>query len=210
MDLLKAYKENPCEILSIPYWKNKLIKIPPNMKIVHGSCYSASYYADYFDEPYFRLYHPLDEICCIEVKDIRIITATTNDIPAMVNVINRSYTDLSVTNEQLVGYTKTEVYHPDLWIMAIDETNSDIAGCGIADFDGELREGIIEWVQVLPEYRGRRIGQLIVSELLQRLAAVADFATVSGKVNNHTAPERLYRKCGFVGDDVWHVLYLNI
>lgn len=34
----------------------------------------------------------------------------------------------------------------------------------------------------------------------------ADFATVSGKVNNITNPERVYRKCGFEGNDIWHVL----
>lgn len=34
----------------------------------------------------------------------------------------------------------------------------------------------------------------------------ARFATVSGKVNDPSAPQRLYRKCGFTGDDVWHIL----
>ena len=35
---------------------------------------------------------------------------------------------------------------------------------------------------------------------------VAKFATVSGKVDDCNMPERLYRKCGFVGDDIWHIL----
>ena len=34
----------------------------------------------------------------------------------------------------------------------------------------------------------------------------ATFATVSGQCNNPTNPEALYRKCGFTGSDVWHVL----
>ena len=85
-------------------------------------------------------------------------------------------------------------------------TTAAIVGCGIADFDKELSEGIIEWVQVIPAYRGNKIGQLIVSELLGRMKSIAKFATVSGKVNNITNPEKLYRKCGFVGHDVWHIL----
>lgn len=34
----------------------------------------------------------------------------------------------------------------------------------------------------------------------------AKFATVSGKIDNPANPERLYRKCGFVGNDVWHII----
>ena len=39
------------------------------------------------------------------------------------------------------------------------------------------------------------------------MKGIADFATVSGKVDNETNPEALYRKCGFVGNDVWHILH---
>jgi len=209
MDLLKAYRENPCGTLSIPYWKNKRITVPAHMKIVHDDGYSKSDYMDYGDEPYFRLYHSLEEIPEADVDDIKIMTAKSTDIPAMVDVINRSYSDLSVTCEQLAGYIKTEVFDPDLWIIAVDEKDSDIVGCGIADFDRELREGILEWIQVLPDKRGRGIGRVIVCELLKRMKGKADFATVSGKVNNKTAPEKLYRKCGFTGNDVWHVLKKN-
>ncbi|MFA5524645.1 MAG: hypothetical protein WDA24_09850 [Tissierellales bacterium] len=35
---------------------------------------------------------------------------------------------------------------------------------------------------------------------------IAEFTTVSGEVDNDTNPERLYRSCGFYGDDVWWLL----
>ena len=206
MDLLEAYKANPCGTLSIPYWKNKSIEIPQNMRIVHGKVFSESEYREYRDEPYFRLYHLLREIQTMECDDIVIVTAKREDIPCFLDVINQSYTDLSVTYEQLMGYTQTEVYHPELWVMAVNRADSSVVGCGIADVDRELKEGILEWIQVVPAYRGKKIGQLIVNELLRRMSGIADFATVSGKVNNQTSPEMLYRKCGFVGDDVWHIL----
>lgn len=206
MDLLESYKANPCGTLSIPYWKNKSIEIPQNMRIVHEKDFSKSEYREYKDEPYFRLYHPLEEIKTVVYDDIVIVTAKQEDIPCFVDVINQSYTDLSVTYEQLMGYTQTEVYHPELWIMAVNKEDSSVVGCGIADVDRELKEGILEWIQVVPAYRGKKIGQLIVNELLKRMSDVADFATVSGKVNNQTSPELLYRKCGFIGDDVWHIL----
>lgn len=76
----------------------------------------------------------------------------------------------------------------------------------MADFDSQMQEGIIEWIQVLPEYRGKKIGQLLVNELLLRMKTMAKFATVSGQMNNPSSPEKLYRKCGFVGNDIWHIL----
>ena len=206
MEIIEAYKENPCGILSIPYWKNKNICIPENMRIVHDADYIEEDYRDYHDEPYFRLYHDLVDIRTITLDDISIVTAKQNDISIFVDVINQSYADMSVTSEQLKGYTRTEVFCPELWIYAVDNATSCIAGCGIADFDKEVHEGILEWIQVMPAYRGKGIGQLIVNELLKRMAGMADFATVSGKVNNPTSPEMLYRKCGFVGKDVWHIL----
>ncbi len=206
MELLEAYKKNPCGVLSIPYWKHKRIAIPATMKILHGNDYASDRYKEYRDEPFFRLYHSLKNIETVAVPNIAIKTAMLDDIPVLADVINQSYTDLSVTVEQLNGYTQTEAYCPQLWIMAVDTVSSVVVGCGMADFDREAGEGSIEWVQVIPAYRRKKIGQLIVNELLNRMTAIADFATVSGKVNNVTSPERLYRKCGFTGDDVWHIL----
>ena len=206
MGMMEAYKENPCGVLSIPYWKNKHIRMPENMRIVHDNQYVLANYREYQDEPYFRLYHPLKDIPEITPGGISIVTAGPKDIPLFVDVINQSYTDLSVTLEQIHGYTQTEAFCPALWIAAVDHQNFRIAGCGIADFDQEMREGILEWIQVIPAYRGKKIGQMLVTELLKRMAGMADFATVSGNIKNSTSPEMLYRKCGFVGNDIWHIL----
>lgn len=205
MNLLEAYRKNPCATLSIPYWKSKVIAIPPHMRIVHDSAFIPERYKEYNDERYFRLFHSLAQINCTAHDSYRIRTAAPTDIPLMTEIINRSYTDLSVTPEQLRGYTQTSVYRPELWILA-EDVNGQALGCAIAELDGEIREGVIEWVQVQPEYRGQKIGQLLVNELLRRLSAEADFATVSGKLDSPSRPELLYRKCGFTGSDVWHIL----
>ena len=100
-----------------------------------------------------------------------------------------------------------------MWILVKESATGACVGCGIADFDPEAEELILEWIQVLPQYRQvlpqyrrKNIGTVIVKELLWRGRAYAKFATVSGKVENETKPEALYRKCGFTGNDVWHVL----
>lgn len=209
MITLAEYLNNPCGTLSIPYWKAKIITIPPEMKILHDKDFSANILSDYTDEKYFRLYHNLKKIPQITNDDFEIVTATRKDIKSIVRIINDSYTDISVNKDLIKSYTKTPVYNATLWIMVKEKAIGKYVGCGIADFDAEAKELILEWIQVLPEYRGKKIGQLIVTELLFRMKDVADFATVSGKVDNLTNPEALYRKCGFTGSDVWHILHKN-
>lgn len=206
MITLAEYLNNPCDTLSIPYWKAKNITIPPEMKILHDKDFSTNILSDYTDEKYFRLHHNLKDISKIIANDFEITTATRKDIKAIVQIINESYTDISVNKELIKSYTKTPVYNANLWVMVKEKATGKYVGCGIADFDTEAKELILEWIQVLPEYRGKKIGQLIVTELLFRMKDVADFATVSGKVDNTTKPETLYRKCGFVGNDTWHIL----
>ncbi len=207
MITLTEYLNNPCGTLSIPYWKAKNITIPPDIKILHDKDFSTDTLSDYTDEKYFRLYHNLKEISRVITNDFEITTATRKDIKVMVQIINDSYTDISVNKELIKSYTKTPVYNEALWIMVKEKATDNYIGCGIADFDTEAKELILEWIQVLPQYRGKKIGQLIVTVLLFRMKDVADFATVSGKVNNITNPEVLYRKCGFTGNDVWHILH---
>ena len=207
MITLTEYLNNPCGTLSIPYWKAKNIVIPPDMKILHDKDFREDILSDYTDEKYFRLYHNLKGIPKNTNDDFEITTATRKDIKSIVQIINDSYTDISVNKNLIKSYTQTPVFNEALWIMVKEKATGIYVGCGIADFDTETKELILEWIQVLPRYRGKKIGQLIVTELLFRMIDVADFATVSGKVDNMTNPEALYRKCGFAGDDVWHILH---
>ena len=207
MITLTEYLNNPCGTLSIPYWKAKNIVIPPDMKILHDKDFREDILSDYTDEKYFRLYHNLKGIPKITNDDFEITTATRKDIKSIVQIINDSYTDISVNKNLIKSYTQTPVFNEALWIMVKEKATGIYVGCGIADFDTEAKELILEWIQVLPQYRGKKIGQLIVTELLFRMKDVADFATVSGKVDNVTKPEILYRKCGFTGNDVWHILH---
>ncbi len=207
MITLTEYLNNPCGTLSIPYWKAKNITIPPDMSILHDRDFLSDILSEYTDEKFFRLYHSFKDIPEIATDDFEIATATQKDIKAIVQIINDSYMDISVNPELIKSYTQTPVYNENLWIMVKEKATDKFVGCGLADYDAEAKELVLEWIQVLPEYRGKKIGQLMVTELLFRMKDVADFATVSGKVDNATNPEALYRKCGFVGSDVWHILH---
>ena len=54
---------------------------------------------------------------------------------------------------------------------------------------------------------GKRIGKLLVAELLRRMQGKAKFATVSGDCNNISNPINLYKKSGFVWDSIWYIAY---
>lgn len=84
------------------------------MKILHEREFSEVWPRDYTDEPYFRLYHTLEKVEATNLDDYRAETATVSDIPCIVRVINESYTNISVTCDQFMEYTKTEVYRPAL------------------------------------------------------------------------------------------------
>lgn len=205
---LQSYLCDPCGTASIPYWKQKELMIPENMRIVHERDYTAEAFRDYKDEPYFRLYHNLKDIKQEITEEVEIVSGM-HDIDEFVQLINASYSDLSVTTEQMESYRRTPVYCSDLWILLKEKVSGIVLAGGIADYDREANELILEWIQVLPSHRGRGYGQIIVNSLLSKMQEIAEFATVSGKVNNPTDPEGLYRKCGFTGNDIWHILTLK-
>ncbi len=205
MLLLHNYLNNPCGTSSIPYWKQKETAVPNNMKIIHEKDYNCEAYKDYIDEPYFRLYHNMKKIQYEALSGVDIVSGIS-DIGEFVRLINESYNDLTVSKEQLEGYQRTSVFRSDLWITLKDKNSGKIIAGGIADYDRECGELILEWIQVLPSYRGRGYGKSVVNCLLTKMKGTAKFATVSGKINNSTNPEILYRKCGFTGNDIWHIL----
>lgn len=206
MVTLENYRKNPCRCLSIPYWKAKNMQLPDSVAVVHHSEFNPEQWEGYKIQCFFRLFHDLKEIPGNDRNGYSLETAKVSDVESIVSVINGSYTDLKVTSEQIQGYRNTEVFREDLWILARDERTDARMGCAMADFDRETGELSVEWVQVLPQYRRRGIGRNMVSELLQRGRAFASFATVSGRTDNETKPEAVYRKCGFIGNDKWYIL----
>ena len=200
---LNDYLADPCGTLSIPYWKASRITIPRDISVIHHRDLTAAPQGSY--QRYFRLIHRFDEIPAPALPGIALITAQAGDISTIVSVINGSYPDIQVAPSQVEGFRSTEVFDPELWLLAIHTESGKCAACGIADLDRVAGELILEWIQVLPEYRRLGIGRAMVAELLRRGQNKAAFATVSGKLDDPSDPEALYRACGFTGNDVWYV-----
>ena len=201
---IRQYLQNPCGESSLPYWKTIGMVLPEDWRIVHDRNFCDKCLADYADEPYFRLYHDLQTVRAAVLPDgFRLCDATPAEYAAH---IRQCYDGSDMTETEIKSYFDHSVYSPELWIAVQEWKSQKIVATGIAEFDPRVSEGILEWIQVSPSHRGLGLGTYVVSELLTRMAKKARFATVSGQINNPSKPESLYRKCGFRGNDVWHIL----
>ena len=200
----EQYLADPCKAVSIPYWKAKTITIPDGMRILHQDEYDSTKYQNYIDEPYFRLFHDLKGLS----KPVLTQGYTLCSVPLAeyAEHISSCYDGIGITEEELSQYLLRPVYDAALWLTVKDDQTGAIAATGIAELDREIGEGVLEWIQVSKGYRGKGLGSFIVSELLWRMKDKIVFVTVSGQCNNPTNPGRLYRKCGFTGNDTWHIL----
>lgn len=199
----EEYLLNPCRVSSIPYWKMLQTAVPEGMQILHGEDFCVEMLAQYTDAPYFRLKHDLRELApAVLPAGYALRPATAEEMATHI----RSCYGNGMTAAQVQAFTQREVYRPWLWLAVCQAETNQIVATGIAELDGKRQEGVLEWIQVSAQHRKRGLGNFLVRELLWRLQTEAKFATVSGQCNNPTNPEGLYRKCGFVGNDVWHVL----
>ena len=204
MTLLESYLKNPTKTLPIPYWKHQKLEQPKNVKIYHEDAFKDDIRFQRVDM-FFRLMHHLKKVPSPHplVQTIDINT----DKEKLAIQINASYKHekISVDQNDLIKWLHHPVYHKDLWVKI--EINNQIIASGIAEFDSNLKEGIIEWLQVHPSYQGQGYGKMILETLIYRLAQHAKFITVSGSMKNTTNPLRLYQACGFEGSDIWYICY---
>ena len=200
----EIYLANPCKASSLPYWKSNLIKVPDNMRIVlEGDMIGVDAH-EYADEKYFKLIHRMSDIKK-PVLDNR-YELVDCEVSEYAKHIATCYSDEGISSEELVGYQTHAVYDRDLWIAVKEHGRNEIIASGIAELDTDIKEGILEWIQVSPEHRGKGLGKFVVNELLWRMKDKTEFVTVSGKLDNPTNPRKLYMACGFLGEEIWHVM----
>lgn len=198
------YLKNPCGVSSVPYWKAKTIRIPEDMIILHHTVCDRLRYGGYTDQPYFRLLHNLRSLSEPALpQGYARSDATLREFAAH---INGCYGGAGMREEELRTYGRRPVYDATLWLAVREVATGELVATGIGELDGEIGEGVLEWIQVSKNHRGRGLGQYLVRELLWRMRGRAEFVTVSGQCHNPTNPEGLYRRCGFAGNDVWHIL----
>ncbi|MBO4825550.1 MAG: GNAT family N-acetyltransferase [Lachnospiraceae bacterium] len=202
----ERYVSNPCYVSSLPFWKMKEFQVPAGVKVIRNDELPQKA-IEGTDERYFKLLHDLEKITRpIHSPHFKIVKCGTE---SYVNHINECYVKEGISTEELKEYKKRRVYDPDLWIAVADKATGQIVATGIAELDTRIGEGILEWIQVSPQYRHKGLGKFVVQELLWRMKDKAFFAVVSGKVDSESRPMALYRACGFINPVIWHVITEN-
>ncbi|MDE6880390.1 MAG: GNAT family N-acetyltransferase [Oscillospiraceae bacterium] len=202
---IEEYRANPCGRLSIPYYKAKTFTAPSGWKVIHHRDFHPESWPGWEDRPYFRLFHSLRPVpVCPLPAGYRLEQAEEADSAAIAALISLCY-GFAMEEEKVRAWRQHPEFRPELWVK-LSREDGMLAGAATAEYDPETGEGSLEWVQVHPECRRQGLGAVLVAALLGRLARMADFATVSGEVDNPAMPEALYRRCGFTGADVWHIL----
>lgn len=212
-----SYLRNPCDYASLPYWKETMFQKPSNIKIYHEKNWMqlSEGIKNNFNrvDKFFRIKHTLEQINIPKLPEgykFRVFNPNKEtDYDNALRIIGLSYANIDITKDTLKGYMKNKVYNKNLWVF-IDKVNGSKnipVAFGLADLDPTVKEGILEWIQVLPQYRVKGLGTSLVNELLIRMKEKAKFATVSGDCNNSSSPIDLYRKCGFIGNSIWYIAY---
>lgn len=210
---LKAWDQEGLHV----FWNKARTVDEPFQQIMENSRFMIIH-DDYFQEidvnrysmikPFFRIKHDNRTIPAYSVPSGFYIEEAhpEKDASQISDLIARCYKDLKPSPDIVRGWTTHHVFDRSLWIWIMDKHRGTPAALGIAELDRTVPEGSLEWIQVLPKYQGSGLGRVLVLELLNRLRGRAAFTTVSGEVDNETKPERLYRNCGFSGNDVWWLL----
>lgn len=160
----------------------------------------------YKEAKYFKLVHNHENINVPKLSKKyglkNVLQGECNDV---VNFINSCYTNISVSEKEVISWRQKSVFDKELWIWIFESASKRKIALGIAEIDSIIGEGALEWIQVNEDNRGNGLGKQLVQELLCRLSEKGEFTTVSGEADNVTKPEQLYRKCGFTGNTIWHI-----
>ena len=202
---IEAYIQNPCGASSLPLWKTNCMQVPDGLLILREDDSRIPFIErECSDMLYFKLIHHMEHIEQPSLPDGYCFVCP--DAIVLSNHISSCYVSERASVAELESYRDHPVYSHDLWLAIVDEHTDRIIASGIAEVDRDIREGILEWIQVSPEYRRRGWGRIIVNELLFRMRGRVDFVTVSGKVNDTFDPRTLYERCGFQDAVIWHVV----
>lgn len=204
---VEIYKNNPCKFSALPLYKELRID-KRGFEVIHDeSIHTSKNISGQRHDKFFRLKHDLNNIYSFEVEGFCIAAVDfTSDKSVIRELINLSYIDISISDEEIEFMIRDRVFFGKLWIYIVEENTERKVALGICHFDRIVNEVVFDWIQVLPDFRGKGIGKMLISYLLLHTPKEAEFATVSGDIENHNSPEMVYRSCGFEGNDIWHII----
>jgi GNAT superfamily N-acetyltransferase len=115
-------------------------------------------------------------------------------------MLNRCHETDHHSAAEVAGWRRLPVFDGSLWLWVRSRASKEAVGLGISTYQACIRESYLDWIQVLPEYQGRGLGRLLVSETIRQAASKSDIIRVTGMADD------FYRRCGFVGTESWYIV----
>lgn len=198
----EEYRKDPCRASSLPFWKTEGLRLPATLRVLREDAFSA---ADCVgaDEPYFKLIRG-PEPPAVPRLPARFVSGAAEP-EELARHIAFCYERERVSAAELRACRERPVYDPSLWLAVRERESGRIAASGIAELDPRIGEGVLEWIQVSPDFRREGLGRFVVGELLRRMRGRAAFVTVSGRAGPD-GPMGFYLACGFRDPVIWHVV----
>ncbi len=128
-----------------------------------------------------------------------------NQENAVSNFISLCYEDLNIKKEFIKKIKLHPTFNKDYWWWLVDENQKKLA-LAIGEYDEEINEGSLEWIQVHPEHRRKGYGTLIVNKLLNEMNKKCDFVTASTEHFQSKSVEKFYMKNGFKNKETWWIV----
>ena len=122
------------------------------------------------------------------------------DFVAAAELLNRCYQNLNHDAEEIAAWCKQSVFDDTLWIWVRTRRSNERVGLGISTYQETIKETYLDWIQVLPMYQRKGIGQMLVGETIRRTIDKSDIIRVTGIVDGFCD------KCGFGRTGSWYLI----
>lgn len=119
--------------------------------------------------------------------------------------ISLCYDELSIKKEFIQRIKLHPTFDKSFWWWLTDKDNNKIA-LAIGEYDEDINEGSMEWIQVHPDYRKKGYGSLIVNKLLNEMSKKCSFVTASTEHFQSKIVEDFYKKNGFTNKETWWIV----
>ena len=119
---------------------------------------------------------------------------------AAAEMLNHCYETQHHSAAEVAGWSNLPVFDESLWLWVRSRASEEAVGLGISTYQASIRECYLDWIQVLPEYQGRGLGQLLVRETIRKAIDKSEIIRVTGIVDD------FYKKCGFYGTEIWRII----
>lgn len=228
MITIDKYLNNPTKTLHCTFNQYKTRASRRNEVIVPQDKFNENDYHDYFDTTIVRMKHDLNSLTSSKMgRGLSFITFTEDVYEDEKKFFVDDFYFLlkeifSVSDEEFSQITKKikdNDYSSELCFILYINRHSKKAqqkrlrypvGVCYATMDQMIGEATIDKFGILPEFRNKGYGKIILQELLLRLANLdAKFITVALPCYEDHILERLFHSCGFTDDYVWHILKKN-